>query len=57
MRDLQTKEQYRVTTGMMLGRMRVAQIKPRSVIFSIEEFGLNRQDSLVLGDSSKVRTP
>lgn len=57
MRDLQTKAQYRVTTGMTLGRMRVSQIKPRSVIFSIEEFGINRQDSLVLGDSTKVRNP
>ncbi len=56
MRDLQTNTQYRVTTGMQLGRLRVALIKRRAVIFSIEEFGLNRQDSLVLGDSSKVRT-
>lgn len=56
MRDLITKAQYRVTNGMTLGRMRVAQIKPKVVVFSIEEFGLNRQDSLVLGDSTKVRT-
>jgi len=54
MRDLTTNTQYRVTTGMTLGRMRVAQIKRRSVIFSIEEFGLNRQDSLVLGDTTKT---
>jgi hypothetical protein len=33
--------------------MRVAQIKPRAVIFTIEEFGFNRQDSLVLADSTK----
>jgi len=56
MRDLDTKVQYRVTTGMTLGRMRVAEIKRRSVIFSIEEYGLNRLDSLVLGDTSKART-
>jgi hypothetical protein len=55
MRDLQTNTQYRVTTGMSLGRLRVALIKRRSVIFNIEEFGLNRQDSLVLGDTTKVR--
>jgi hypothetical protein len=55
MRDLVTNTQYRVTTGMTLGRMRVALIKRRAVIFSIEEFGLNRQDSLVLGDTTKVR--
>jgi len=55
MRDLSTNTQYRVTTGMTLGRMRVFSINRRSVIFTIEEFGLNRQDSLVLGDTSKVR--
>ena len=47
--------QWRVTTGMTLGRMRVAQIKPKTIIFTIEEFGFNRQDSLVLGDTSRVR--
>ncbi len=55
MRDITTNTQYRVTTGSTLGRMRVALIKRRVVIFSIEEFGLNRQDSLILGDTSKVR--
>src|SRR5262249_13740880 len=40
MRDIATNTQYRVTTGMTLGRMRVAEIKRKSVIFTIEEFGL-----------------
>jgi hypothetical protein len=56
MRDILTNTQYRVTTGSTLGRLKVALIKRRAVIFSIEEFGLNRLDSLVLGDTSKVRT-
>jgi hypothetical protein len=47
--------QWRVTTGMTLGRMRVAQIRPKTIIFTIEEFGFNRQDSLVLGDTTRVR--
>jgi hypothetical protein len=55
MRDVLTNAQYRVNAGMTLGRMRVAQIKPRAVIFTVDEFGLSRQDSLVLVDSSKVR--
>lgn len=55
MRDISTKTRYTVTLGTQLGRMRVIMIKPRVVIFTIEEFGLNRQDSLVLGDTSKVR--
>lgn len=55
MRDIATNTQYRVTTGMTLGRMRVSAIKRRSVVFTIEEFGLNRTDSLWLGDTTKVR--
>jgi hypothetical protein len=47
--------QWRVTTGMTLGRMRVAQIRPKTIIFTIEEFGFNRQDSLILGDTTRVR--
>jgi hypothetical protein len=55
MRDLQTNAQYRVATGQALGRMRVTQIRPKAVMFSIEEFGLSRQDSLVWTESTKVR--
>jgi hypothetical protein len=55
MRDVQNNTQYRVTTGSTLGRLKVALIKRKAVIFSIEEFGLNRQDSLVLGDTTKAR--
>ncbi|MFL5606851.1 MAG: hypothetical protein ACJ8AD_10440 [Gemmatimonadaceae bacterium] len=54
-RDVLTNAQYRVGTGMPLGRMRVAQIKPRGVIFTIDEFGLSRQDSLMLIDNDKAR--
>ncbi len=57
MRDVLTNAQYRVNAGMTLGRMRVAQIKPRAVIFTIDEFGLSRQDSLFLVDSTRVRIP
>lgn len=55
-RDIQTNAQYRVQQGAALGRMRVAQIKPKGVIFTIDEFGLSRQDSLMLmTDTTKVR--
>ena len=55
MNDVTTNLQYRVTTGMMLGRMRVTQIGPRKVIFAIEEFGFSRADSLVLADKPQTR--
>lgn len=53
MRDLNTKEQYRVRVGHTLGRMRVSAINPRFVTFTIEEFGFSRQENLGLGDSNK----
>jgi hypothetical protein len=55
MNDVSTNLQYRVTTGMMLGRMRVTQIRPRKVIFAIDEFGFSRADSLVLVDKPVPR--
>jgi hypothetical protein len=35
--------------------MRVSAIRQKSILFTIDEFGTTRQDSLVLGDSTKVR--
>lgn len=55
LRDITTNTRYQVTTGTTLGRMKVILIRPKAVIFAIEEFGLNRQDSLVLGDTTKAR--
>jgi hypothetical protein len=56
MRD-QQNTLYRSMVGQTLGRMRVSRITPRAVIFTIEEFGMNRQDSLVLVDTTKTRIP
>ena len=57
MRDVNTRDQYRVKVGQTLGRMRVAQIHPKSVTFTIDEFGYSRQDVLTLGDSTNMRNP
>jgi hypothetical protein len=56
MHDLSTKDQYRVRVGQTLGRMRVAQIQPKHVVFTIEEVGFSRQEALALGDTTKART-
>ena len=56
LRDMSTKEQYRVKVGQELGRMRVAAINVKNVVFGIEEFGYSRQESLAMTDSTKVRT-
>jgi hypothetical protein len=55
LRDVTTKEQYRVKVGQELGRMRVAAIHEKNVVFGIEEFGYSRQESLAMTDSTKVR--
>jgi len=56
LRDIETNEQYRVRAGNQLGRMRVASIQSRKVVFTIEEFGFSRQESLTLGDPTNART-
>jgi hypothetical protein len=55
LRDVGSNAQYRVTVGSGLGRMRVSAIRTKTVLFTIEEFGSSRQDSLVLGDSTRAR--
>lgn len=58
LRDINTKERYQLKIGQQLGRMRVASIKHKSVVFTIEEFGFNRQETLQMGsDTTKTRTP
>lgn len=57
LRDLGTKEQYRVKLGSTLGRMRVVRIDPKSVTFALEEFGYGRQETLSMGDSTSMRKP
>jgi hypothetical protein len=53
LRDITSKEQYRVKVGQQLGRMRVTQIHPKSVTFTIEEIGYSRQQTLALNDSKE----
>ena len=53
LRDLGTKEQYRVRVGESLGRMRVASIAKKAITFTIEEFGYSRQETLALVDPKK----
>jgi hypothetical protein len=58
LRDMTSKDQYKVRVGQTIGRMRVAAIQPKAVIFTIEEFGYSRQELLPIAppDSSKMRS-
>ena len=56
LRDTTSKSQYRVRVGQTIGRMRVAGIQEKAVIFTIEEFGYSRQEILpFVIDSTKTR--
>ena len=55
LRDPTSKSQYRVKVGQTIGRMRVAAIQEKAVIFTIEEFGYSRQEMLAMTDSTKTR--
>ena len=56
LRDVTSKEQYRVRVGQQIGRMRVARIAQRAVTFTIEEFGYSRQQELAMEESNQART-
>ena len=56
LRDITTRDQYRVKVGQALGRMRVQAILPKQVNFVVEEFGYSRQESLTLNETTKART-
>ena len=56
LRDVSSKEQYRVKVGQQLGRMRVARIAQKSVTFTIEEFGYSRQQELAMDETNQART-
>ena len=56
LRDTFTKRQYRVRVGQQLGRLRVSAIRSRSVVFTVEEFGFNRQETLLLSSDTTKKT-
>lgn len=50
LRNVEDGKQYRVMTGDRLGRARVLRIYPRSVTFTVNEFGYSRTETLSLSD-------
>jgi len=48
LRDITNGRRYRVKTGEIVGRLRVTQIRPREVVFTVQEFGFERQETLAL---------
>jgi hypothetical protein len=48
LRDITTSRIYRVKPGEIIGRLRTTQIRPREVVFTVQEFGYERQETLTL---------
>jgi hypothetical protein len=49
LRDITNRRIYRVKTGDIIGRLKVTQIRPREIVFTVQEFGFERQETLSLG--------
>lgn len=48
LRHKTTTKRYKLRIGDQVGRLKVAQIRPKDVIFSIADFGFERQETLSL---------
>ena len=55
LRDITNRRIYRVKTGDIIGRLKVTQIRPREIVFTVQEFGFERQETLSL--SRQEETP
>ncbi len=54
LRDITNQKRYRVKTGEILGRLKVTQIRPREIVFTVQEFGFERQESLRLAKQEET---
>jgi hypothetical protein len=48
LRDVTSNKMYRAKPGDILGRLKVTTIRPREIVFTVQEFGFERQESLQL---------
>lgn len=54
LRDMTTQKRYRAKVGDVIGRLRVTQIRPRDIVFTIQEFGFERQATLSLAKQEET---
>jgi hypothetical protein len=56
LRDITTKPMriYHVKTGDIIGRLKVSQIRPREIVFTVQEFGFERQETLSLAKQEET---
>jgi hypothetical protein len=54
LRDVTNGKRYRAKTGDIMGRLKVTQIRPREIVFTVQEFGFERQESLQLAKQEEM---
>jgi hypothetical protein len=54
LREKDSKKRHKLRVGDQIGRMKVAQIRPKDVVFTIEDFGFERQETLSLRKQEDV---
>ncbi len=54
LRDITNRRIYRVKAGDIVGRLKVTQIRPREVVFTVQEFGFERQQTLSLAKQEET---
>ena len=54
LRDITTGRRYRAKAGDVIGRLQVTQIRPREVVFTVQEFGFERQQTLSLAKQEET---
>ncbi len=48
LRDVTNSKIYRVKPGDIIGRLKTTAIRPREIVFTVQEFGFERQETLSL---------
>jgi len=54
LRDVTNGKRYRAKAGDVMGRLKVTQIRPREIVFTVQEFGFERQESLQLAKREEI---
>lgn len=54
LRDITNGKRYRAKMGDVMGRLKVRDIQPRQIVFTVQEFGFERQESLQLAKQEEM---
>ena len=52
--DVTNGKRYRAKSGDIMGRLKVTQIRSREIVFTVQEFGFERQETLSLAKQEEM---